>query len=200
MMGWKTMAGVALVGATTLCGSALAGWTELIPRTRVAVANSGMTVAPAARWNRTSAKPSKFGETWSFDGPLLNRIDFYGAVPAGQALLKERNKKRDPLPTFAATMQPSDVAEMYERTARIVTGTSDFAVDTVVPVSFAGRKGFRFTFHYTGNDDALEHKGLASGAVVNGKLYLVTYAAPSLYYFDAGLKDAEAIMNSAAIA
>ena len=187
-------------GAATLgmlATAASAKWTEIAAGPPVAVAKSRLAVTAPPRWNMSSSRLSKKAETWSFDGPLLNRVDFFSAIAPGEPLLKETKKKRDPLPKFVATMLPTDVAEMFERTQRIANGAADFAIDTVTPATFAGNKGFRFTFHYTGGDETLTRKGLASGAVVGGKLYLVTYSAPAVHYFDAGLADAQAIMESA---
>jgi hypothetical protein len=36
-------------------------------------------------------------------------------------------------------------------------------------------------------------------AIVGGKLYLISYAAPALHYFDAHLAKAQAIMDSAKV-
>lgn len=192
----KAMLG-AMVAIGLAAAAAEAKWTEVAAGQPVPVAKSRLAVTAPPAWNRTSARPSKKSETWSFDGPLLNRIDFFAAVAPGEALLRERDRKRNPLPTFAAAMLPNDVAELFERTQRIAAGTADFAIDTVAPATFAGARGFRFTYHYTGADETLTRKGLASGAVIGGKLYLISYAAPAVHYYDAGLAGAQAIMESA---
>jgi hypothetical protein len=179
--------------------SANAKWTEKAAGARALVAQSHLSVVAPARWNQSSTRLSKKSESWSFDGPLLNQIDFYAEVAAGEPLIKEKSKKRDPLPKFAANMQASDIAEMFERTNRIAAGANDFTVDSVAPANFAGQKGFRFTYHFTGQDDTLTRKGVASGAVIGGKLFLITFTAPALYYFDAGVTDAQAIMDSATL-
>ncbi|MEO5494455.1 MAG: hypothetical protein ABIR08_10565 [Sphingomonas sp.] len=178
--------------------AAQAKWTEMPAASRVAVAKSKMMVVAPPKWNQASVRLSKKSETWSFDGPLLNHVDFFAAVSPGEPLIKERNKKRDPLPKFAASMHATEVAEMYERTSRITQSANDFVIDTVTPVKFADRKGFRFSYHYT-DGQTLTRKGLAAGAIVDGKLYLITYEAPAIQYFDAGLLDAQTIMDSATI-
>lgn len=175
-----------------------AKWTEMVAGNRVAVANSKLTVIAAPRWNQSSARPTKKSENWSFDGPLLNEIDFFGGVTPGEPLFKELDKKRNPLPKFVANMQASEVAEMYERTSRIAVGASDFVVDTVIPAKFAGHAGFKFTYHFT-QGEALGRKGIASGAIIDGKLYLISFTAPALYYYDARLADAQSMMDSATL-
>lgn len=174
-----------------------AKWTLMPPSGRVAVANSAMTVVPGQGWNMNSARPSKKGEMWSFDGPLLNQVEFVGGVANGEPLVKERSKKQQPLPKFSSAMLAPDVAQAYEQTQRIVTGSPDFTVDAMEPASFAGHPGFRFTYHFTRPDEELTRKGEARGAIVGGKLYMVTYTAAALHYFEAGLPSAQAIMDSA---
>jgi hypothetical protein len=39
----------------------------------------------------------------------------------------------------------------------------------------------------------------ARAAIVGGKLYLITFAAPEIHYFDANIAEARAIMDSAKI-
>jgi hypothetical protein len=192
-------ASASAIAVLLIATAAEAKWTEKTAAARAPVAQSRLSVVAPARWNQWSARLSKKSETWSYDGPLLNRIDFYANIATGEPLTKERNKKREPLPKFAANMQASDIAELYERTNRIAANSNDFTVDTVSPAPFAGRKGFRFSYHYTAQDDTLTRKGIASGAIVEGKLYLITFTAPSLYYFDTGLTDAQAIMDSASL-
>jgi hypothetical protein len=176
-----------------------AGWKLMPPAERVAVANSVLTVVPGEGWNRSSSRFSKKGESWSFDGPILNNIDFLGGIASGEPIAKERNKKDKPLPKFNSAMLPTDVAQMYEQTARILTGSPDFAVESMEPASFAGHQGFRFTFRFTKPDEEITRKGEARGAIVGGRLYLIAYVATALHYFEAHLAAAESVMDSAKV-
>ena len=185
----------AMAAAALLSTPAIAKWTA-VPAAAVPVAENAMSVAPAAGWNRWSKKPTKQSELWSFDGPLLNQIQFYAVTP-GQPLAKERNKKREPLPKFAANMKATDIAEAFEQTIRVTQGAPDFVIDTIEPAQFGAADGFRFAYHFTSGE--LVRKGEARGAIVKGKLYMIAYSAPSLHYFDAGLAGATAIMDSARI-
>ena len=45
----------------------------------------------------------------------------------------------------------------------------------------------------------LVRRGEARGTVADGRLFLVNYSAPALYYFDTDLPRAAAIMDSARI-
>jgi hypothetical protein len=185
--------------ALAVANPAIAKWTTMPATLPVAVAKGQMTVVAGPGWNQDSARPFKKGETWSFDGPLLNTIDFYAAIDSGEALAKERNKKREPLPKFAADMLPTDVAQLYEQTARIMLGTSEFTVDAIEPVTFLNRQGFKFTYHYTRPEEELTRNGEAQAVIVKNKLYMIAYTAAALHYFNAGLPSAHAVMASATL-
>ena len=193
----KLMLGLA-VGA--LAATPISAKWKLMPEAaRVPVAKSGMTVVAGQGWNSWSIKPGKKSELWSYDGPVLNQIEFIGGVGTGEPLARERNKKDKPLPKFSPKMLPTDVAQAYEQTQRIVTQSPDFTVDSMEPADFAGRQGFRFTYHFTKPEEEITRKGEARGAIVGGKLYLIAYSATALHYFDAHLPKAQAIMDSAKI-
>ena len=182
--------------ALLLAAPAAAKWKE-VAAARTPVATSSLSVAADAGWNRWTKKPIKKEELWSLDGPLLNRIEFFGGIAAGEPLARERNKKREPLPKFAPAMHATDVAELLERTLRITQGVPDFVTEAVEPATFAGRPGFRLRYRYTTGE--LIRRGEARGSIVDGKLYLINYSAPALHYFDTGLPRATAIMDSARV-
>ncbi|WP_293883872.1 hypothetical protein [Sphingomonas sp.] len=190
----------------TLCAAALvatspatAKWTTMPETVPVAVAKSEMTVVAGPGWNQNSTRPFPKGETWSIDGPLLNTIDFYAGIGAGESLAKERDKKRKPLPKFAVDMLPTDIAQLYEQTARIMLGTSEFSVDSIEPTTFLNRPGFKFSYHYTTPDEELTRNGEAQGVVTDKKLYLIAFNAAALYYFKTGLPSAHLVMASASL-
>jgi hypothetical protein len=186
-----------LLATALLSAPASAKWITVPTTAPTTVAQSKLWVTSPAGWNRWSKRPMKQSELWSFDGPLLNQVQFYGGVAAGQPLAKERNKKREPLPKFSANMKATDIAEAYEQTMRVTQGASDFTIDAIEPVTFAGRSGFRFAYRYTSEE--LTRRGEARGAIIGGKLYLISYMAPALHYYDAHLAKAQAIMESAKV-
>ncbi|WP_375381783.1 hypothetical protein [uncultured Sphingomonas sp.] len=179
-----------------LAAPAVAKWTE-VAAARTPVAGSTLSVAAGAGWNRWSKHPIKAEELWSLDGPLLNQIVFLGGVADGQPIAREPNRKREPLPHFAAAMRPTDIAELLERTTRITEAAPDFTTEAVAPATFAGRPGFRLRYRYTVGE--LTRLGEARGAVIDGRLYLIAYSAPALHYFDTDLPRATAIMDSAQV-
>ena len=178
---------------------AVAGW-KLMPRAQpVAVAKSAMTVTPASDWNRWSSRPSKRGETWTLDGVALNQLSFFGGIAQSEPIYRERNRKDEPLPKFSTTMLAPDIVQAVEGSHRILLRTSLFAVDTMEPATLGGHAGLRFTYRYTVQDEEVRRRGEARAAVVGGKLYLITFAAPEIHYFDAGIVAARAVMDSAVI-
>lgn len=187
---------VAVLALLAIAAPASAKWTE-VGANRTVVAGSALSVMAGPGWNRWSKKPIRKEELWSFDGPLLNRIEFFGGIASGEALARETNKKREPLPKFAASMKAAEIADLVERTLRVTEHAPDFMFETVEPMAFAGKPGFRFRYRYTSGE--LIRRGEARGGIVAGKLYMIAYSAPALYYFDAHLPRAAAIMESARI-
>lgn len=66
------------------------------------------------------------------------------------------------------------------------------------PGSFLGHAGVAFTYLVT-DSEGLVRKGEARAAIVDGRLYLVTFDAPRLHYFDQSAEDARALMGSATL-
>lgn len=160
------------------------------PGVREGIAKGAFSAAPASVWNRLSAKEGKFQEIWTADGDRLNRLIFFGGIPSGEPLLKERSKKHDPLPRFAADMLLPDIPVLFERTYRAFYQTPSITVGAMEPTMFAGQDGIRFTYRYVDTDDEVERQGEAFAVIRNRQLYMVTFEAPSLFYFD---RDAEAV-------
>lgn len=160
------------------------------------VADSGMMVTPPRDWNRLSAKPGKYTEVWTLDGEQLNDVTFYGGVEHGKPLLKERDKKRAPLPKFTASTLLVEVPELLEGTYRAYKQIGGFTVTGSKPGRFLEREGVVFTYEYVDQDE-LPRKGEARAVFVGEKLYMVTFDAPRLHYFDKTLADFRALSDAA---
>lgn len=149
----------------------------------VSVADSNMTVTPARDWNRLNGKRGKNTETWTLDGEQLNDVTFYGGIAVGKPLVKERSKKKDPLPKFRSDTLLVEVPELLEGTYRTFKGIGAFELLKIEPSPFLGQDGVSFAYEYVDADD-LTRKGEARAAIIDGKLYMVTFDAPRLHYFD----------------
>lgn len=162
----------------------------------VAVADSGLTVTPSRDWNLLDTKAGKNTETWTLDGEQLNDVTFYGGIEAGKPLVKERDKKRDPLPKFTRSTLLIEIPELLEGTYRTHKQIGAFRLLTTEPVKFLDHDAVSFTYEYV-DADLLTRRGEARASIINGKLYMITFDAPRLHYFDRGLSDFRALVSSA---
>jgi hypothetical protein len=152
------------------------GWTK-VPAKQTKLAG-GLSVTPENEWSS-----SKYGSTytWTVHGPSLEAITVVSGLADGKSMARPANYK-DKMPLFRSSMAASEVAELaVESLLRIGYGRVELL--GVQPETFAGRPGFRFELELA-DERGLEKSGFGAGAVVDGKLYLVLYRAPKLYYFD----------------
>lgn len=163
---------------------------------KVAVAESTVSVTPSRDWNRLRGKIGKNTESWTLDGGQLNDVTFYAGIAPGNPLVKERSKKKEPLPKFTATTMLVEVPELLETTYRAYKKIGAFTVNSTEPVKFLGQDGVRFTYSYT-DEDELTRKGEARAVIVKGSLYMITFDAPRLHYFDRAIGDFHALVDSA---
>ncbi len=164
----------------------------------VQIKNSALSVTPPRDWNQLGVKPGKFAETWTLDGEQLNDVTFYAGVEQGEPLVRERDRKRDPMPRFLATTLLIDVPELLERTYRAQRQIGTFAVTASRPQPFLGTDGVIFAYDYLDSDD-LPRKGEATAAIVNGRLFMMTFDAPRLHFFDTSVSDYRALVASATL-
>ena len=185
--------GIALAMAASLPASA--GWKH-IKVEEADVGKGAMAVTPTSEWNRWSRRESDRGETWTKDGFQLNRLDFAGQVENGSPLYKERSKKEKPFPKFRSDMLSTDLADLYESSFRILHGVTEFNVRELEPSKLGSASGIRLTFDYALPNDALTRVGEARLAVQDGKLYMISFVAPELHYYDAAISEVHMIMDS----
>jgi hypothetical protein len=162
----------------------------------VEIADSNMTVTPPRDWNRLDGRPGKHAEIWTLDGEQLNDVTFYSGIEPGTPLVKERDKKRDPLPKFTATTLLIEVPELLEGTYRAGKQIGGFTLTGSKPDRFLGREGVNFTYEYTDRDN-LSRKGEARAVLIEKKLYMVAFDAPRLHYFERTIADFRALADSA---
>lgn len=172
------------------------------PMTPRVVADGTLVVTPASAWNRV-ASSALFSrrpyEVWTKDGLSLNDLSYLGGLKDNQTLFRDVERRDRPLPRFRSTMLPQEVAEFFESSYRIAGGSPLFTITSVAPATFAGRPGFRFTYDFTLYDD-VKRKGVATGAIIDGRLFLISYEAPALFYFARDLAEYERLIASARIA
>jgi hypothetical protein len=163
----------------------------------IAVARSGLVVTPDQGWNK-GIRPGRLSESWTLDGLTINELTFYGGIADNKTLFREVDKTNKPLPRFSKTMLLPDIAQLLETSYRVAIGTPLMKIETMAPAPFAGSQGFHFTYSLTTPDD-VKRRGEARGAIINGALYMVTYEAPRIHYFDRDLESFKKIADSAVI-
>ena len=160
-----------------------------------------LSLNTANAWNRfelgqqyLSVAPGA-AEVWTQDGITLDALAFFVGVTQGETLGRAISGKK--LPQFRSTMTPGEIVELYEQ--MVTQDGSAFALKRVAPGRFVDQPGFRFEHTITRKSDNVLLKGVGQAAVVKGKLYLVAFTAPSIYYYDRYLPQVEPLMASARI-
>jgi len=175
--------------------AAQAGW-KLIPAHAPAKIGP-MTVMPGTDWNQASARPGKQGVTWTHDGFELNQFDLFSAVPSGQTVYADKDKKRNPMPRFEGTMLLIESGDFFERVFRARSQAVEFVRVSEVPSKLSGHAALEMRYGYVTPDSPLRRQGFARLTVVDGRLYVLNYTGPSLHYFEDGLQEVVAVMDSA---
>ncbi|UZW56516.1 hypothetical protein NUH86_07075 [Sphingobium sp. JS3065] len=187
---------LAVICAALSAQPLMAGNALMRAGTSVAVAKSTLTVTPEREWNRLSARPGRNSESWTLDGDDLNGVNFY-SIETGRTLFREVSRKTRPLPRFSSTMLLTDIPALLENSYRIALGTTLFSMTHVEPASFLGEKGVRFSYSFRKQMEDVSRSGEAVGAIVKGRLYLVTFDAPAILYFDRDVAGFRQIVASA---
>lgn len=178
------------LGATFLLYAFAAQANSLVgPGEHKGVAKSSIATTSSGEWNKLSRTDGPGVEVWTRDGDGLNKVSFFGGISSGMPIYKERNKKEFPLPKVVANMLLPDIPGLLEATYRSQYQVSRISVDSQDIATVNGKQAIRFTYTYVRSDDEVERKGEAIGSIVNGKLYMVTYEAPAIYYFGKDLED-----------
>jgi hypothetical protein len=195
----KTNVFLALALLACLEGPAFADWAEMKSDAEVKVAKGTMTVKPSTEWNRSSLRPSRRSEAWTRDGVNLNELTFFGAIGDGESILRQGYTTTEKLPKFKSDMLPTDITEMFEATNRMVLQSPVFKMGKVEPAKLGTHDGVRFSYSYSAQAEDIDRRGEAVAAIVEGKLYIVNFVAPSLHYFDAGIGDVRSMVAGVTI-
>lgn len=188
----------ALMIALTVMSPAF-GYKLIAAGSKLTVAKSTLSVVANQDWNRLGSRPGRNAESWTLDGLSLNDLTYYGGILDGSTLFREADKKNEPLPRFSGSMLIPDIAQLFEASYRISNKTSIFSVNSIEPATFAGRPGFHFTYSFVIQNEEIRRNGEVTGAIVGGKLYMISYEAPVIYYFDRHVAAYRALVNSARI-
>ena len=184
----KLKTSIALAALTCGLPSAGAANSLVPPGPRSQIARSAFAASPTSEWNRLSAREGRNVETWTIDGPQLNKVNFFGGIEVGRPLFREANRRNQPLPRVTANMLITDIPALLESSYRSQFAVSRMSIDSQIPETIGGHQGIRFTYCFVRTDDQVERRGEAVGAVVGNRLYMVTYEAPAIYFFEKDLE------------
>jgi hypothetical protein len=154
-----------------------------------------LEVTSDGRWNRIDPPGSEADadELWTADGVTLDMILFYVGVADGKPLGRDGGAEE---PVFRAGMLPNEVVELYAAT--LARDGARFRLERLAPARFGGADGFLFE-HTTTPRAGVQLRGRAYGAVVDGRLYLLSYSAPQAHFYAKHLAAVEALAASAKI-
>ena len=190
---------LALALVASVATPTFASWVVMKSDAEVKVAKGTMTVRPTAEWNRSSLRPSRRSEAWTRDGINLNELTFFGAISDGESILRQGFTTTEKLPKFKSDMLPTDIAEMFEATNRMVLQSPVFKMGKVEPAKMGTHDGVRFSYSYSAQAEDVERRGEAVAAIVDGRLYIVNFVAPSLHYFEAGIGEVRKMVEEITI-
>jgi hypothetical protein len=149
-------------------------------------------------WNQFERGLGDNTPTWTQDGITVDALRFYVALKDGALIVPTPSEPKGTKPlAFKAGMPPSEIVALFE--GAFVRDGSTFQLERLTPQPFAGQAGFRFEYSGVRKLDEVRLKGIGWGAVSNGELFVITYSAPRLSFFDRHVASAEAIAKSARI-
>ncbi|TAD88105.1 MAG: hypothetical protein EAZ99_14850 [Alphaproteobacteria bacterium] len=186
---------VALLVLLTACNQ----WTLVNPGpTNI---RSSLQLSPTIAFNqRAGALPAQPTETWTLDGPLLNRVWILPGIPEGRPLVVAPSTFADPnarpFPAIKPTMNETEMMELIADTISIDNGQVALTTENLRPTTFSGQPGFRFDFQFAGRNE-LRYRGSFVGAMIDGKLFGVMLTATSLHHYQSLLPEFERLAASA---
>lgn len=168
-------------------GAVQAGNSLIATGEHQSIARSSIGVSADGEWNRLGSSEGKAVEVWTRDGDALNRVLFFGGIAPGQTLFKDRRPKVAPLPKVLANILLPDLPSLLEATYRSQYRVNRMDLRKQEAMAVSGVRAVRFSYDFIKADDEVERKGEAVGVLKGGKVYLIVYEAPALYYFDKDL-------------
>ncbi|MEG3639528.1 hypothetical protein [Magnetococcus sp. PR-3] len=131
---------------------------------------------------------------WTFDGASLQRIQTLPAISSGKDLSNE--KTDDTGMAFDSAMSELEIMELFVRSFK--PAYHQLKTLNLFPAKLDGHDGFEFDFTFK-NAKGLDYQGVARGAVVQEKLYLIFYVGTQVHYFKAHEQQAREMINTAKI-
>lgn len=166
--------------------------------TGTVVVKERLLVDVADPWNQFERGALAQTPTWTNEGLFVDALQFYVGIKDGELLAPTPSEpKGTPALTFRASMQTSEVAELFQ--SLWSRGGSSFTLERIEPHPFLGGSGFRFEYSVIRKIDDVRLQGVAWGLVRNGELFVINYSAPRLSFFARYRARVELIAKSARV-
>ena len=167
-------------------------------RTGQVVVDQRLLVVATKDWNQFEASLADGKPTWTQEGIAVDALKFYVGLKNDALIAATPSEPKGQVPlAFKSTMQAADIVALFERLYS--RGGSTFTLEKVEQVDFIGGIGYSFEFSSIRRSEDVRLRGVGWFAVRNGELWAITYVAPRLAFFPAGIGEAEAIARSARI-
>lgn len=177
----------------------LAGCAQLSPvASGQVVVRQRLVVDVDQPWNQFETTLDDGTPTWTREGITVDALKFYVGLKNGDLIAPTPSEPKGQAPiAYKAGMQAADVVALFERLYS--RGGSTFTLERVAPDTFVGVPGYRFEFASLRQSDDVRLKGVGWFAIRDGELWAITFTAPRLAFFPAGIGSAESIARSARI-
>lgn len=155
-----------------------------------------MTVTTATTWNQFERGLGNDTPTWTQEGLTVDALQFIVAIKDGDLIAPTPSEPKGTRPlAFKATMQPAEIAKLYE--TLWTRDGSQYTLDRLAPETFAGQPGFRVEYSLVRKSDDVRLRGMAVGAVKDGQLFMIHYAAPRMAFFPRYQVQVESLIKTA---
>ena len=189
----------------TLClmlGGCVSTQFALVDNGRVAVNDLSLATNDLG-WNKAPQIVTGYlhpnSELWTRDGILLDRLYIISGVENGGTLFKSAS---DDLvyPEFRQGMLPNEIVELLEGSFGKLLGPETLIESSGLrPHRLGDQRAVMVDISLTASEQPT-FNGRALAFVANDKLYVVTFMATEIHYFDKHWQEAEAVLNSVRLA
>jgi hypothetical protein len=165
---------------------------NLVEAGKPADLGDGVSVTPPTAW----AKVATISGTpfLTIDGVGLGEVHYFTGIAPGSPIFPIPGVSKAEIGTYKANMLPNDVVDLLVASLG-KAGNENVKTSDLAPTKFGSANGFKFNLSYVAKD-GLEMKGEALIAQRNGKLDVLLFIAPTEYYYDHRLPDAEQLFGS----
>lgn len=163
-----------------------------------ALLKNRLAVTVATPWNQFERGMADNTPTWTVEGITVDALQFYVGIKDGELIAPTPREGKGVQPlAFKSGMDAAEVVALYQ--GLWTRDGSSFAVEKLEPAEFVGTRGFRLDYTLTRKVDDVRLRGVAFGAVRNGELFVINYAAPRLGFFPKYLPRVESLAKGARV-